>query len=151
VIEILFILVLALIVIVVARAGVENADAPDEGMKAALRKWILLVLGFALIFVPLISVPILRNPAFSALPVGLSIVASAWIALRVDIEQKPIAMLLGSFYTMMWIFHGFMIYNLYSRHWYISLFIQLWSELIVVIPLQYAATVYLIRWARFAL
>jgi hypothetical protein len=33
VIEILFILLLALIVIVVARAGVENADAPDEGMK----------------------------------------------------------------------------------------------------------------------
>jgi hypothetical protein len=33
VIEILFILLLALIVIVVARAGVENADASDEGMK----------------------------------------------------------------------------------------------------------------------
>ncbi len=150
-IEILFILVLALIVIVVARAGVEKADAPDEGMKVALRKWILLVLGFALIFVPLISVPILSNPAFSAVPVGISFIASTWIFLRVDIEQKPIAMALGSFYTMMWIFHGFMIYNLNSRHWYISPVGYFWSELIFVIPLQYAATVYLIRWARFAL
>jgi hypothetical protein len=96
-------------------------------------------------------VSVLSNPALSALPVGLSFIASTWIVLRVDIEHKPIAMALGSFYPMMWIFHGLMIYNLNSRHWYVSPVVQLWSELIVVIPLQYAATVYLIRWARFAL
>jgi hypothetical protein len=136
----------AAVAIWILKRLIRHASAGNHSSRRPRFMWVLHVLAFIFIFVPVVTWQLIASPSISGLPALLTMITAAYGFFHVSTQNRRTAIVLIVVSTAMWIFYG--MYEHQMLLWARTVDTPIRVDLLVLAPLLYYSSLLLIRFAR---